>query len=382
MRGESIVPIADANIETGLSEGQDDQNRREDDIHPPMPENEAEIDMTENEVEVQEISSGRRRKKPAWAKDYVFCFRSTMAKTKTTPRAKAPATQQSQRMAIPAPRTICPVCKEFVEGKTEDFEKHLIECYKERPQCGVCGQTFRLRSYLIKHERLVHNLNTGKPAESVASESSTSGKKQIKIKSVASGSSTSGKEERKTSDKVGSDSDWQDESDYSLGDGDTERKEEDKKADTDDESNIEGRVVRKSTTPAKPFCPKRKEIDEKPEPREDERKVKVMKVKEDAKGQADMKDIMVEGQADMKDIKVECMLVKKGASTETVTRVTENGEDIYEDKVTRKKKLGLVNVAIGDIIPEGSIHTNDIQLQITGEGSVELRLKYNPKSDD
>ena len=53
-----------------------------------------------------------------------------------------------------------------------------------------------------------------------------------------------------------------------------------------------------------------------------------MKVKEDAKGQADMKDIMAEGQADMKDIKVECMLVKIGASTETVTSLTENGEDI------------------------------------------------------
>ena len=59
------------------------------------------------------------------------------------------------------------------------------------PQCGICGQTFRLRSYLNKHERFVHNLNTGKPAESVESGSSTSGKKQIKINSVASGSSTS-----------------------------------------------------------------------------------------------------------------------------------------------------------------------------------------------
>ena len=39
-------------------------------------------------------------------------------------------------------------------------------------------------------------------------------------------------------------------------------------------------------------------------------------------------------------------------------------------------------MAIGDIVPEGSIHTNDIPLQITGEGSVELRLKYNPNSDD
>ena len=51
-KGESIVPIADANIETGLSEGQDDQNRRGDEMHPPMPENKTEIDMTENEVEV------------------------------------------------------------------------------------------------------------------------------------------------------------------------------------------------------------------------------------------------------------------------------------------------------------------------------------------
>ena len=85
------------------------------------------------------------------------------------------------------------MCKEFVEGKNKDVEKHLIECYKGRPQCGICRQNFRLRSYLIKHERLVHNLNTGKPAESVSSGSSTSGKKQIKINSVVSGSSKSGK---------------------------------------------------------------------------------------------------------------------------------------------------------------------------------------------
>ena len=140
LSGESIVPIADTNIETGLSEGCDDQNRRGDEMHPPMLENETEIDMTENEVEVQEISSGRRSKKSVWAKDYVFCFRSTMAKTKTTPRAEAPVTQQSQRIAIPAPRTICPVGKEFVEGKTEVFEKHLIECYKGCPSVVYVGK--------------------------------------------------------------------------------------------------------------------------------------------------------------------------------------------------------------------------------------------------
>ena len=51
LSGKSIVPIADATIETGLSGGQHDQNKVDDDMHPPMPENEAEIDMTVNKVD-------------------------------------------------------------------------------------------------------------------------------------------------------------------------------------------------------------------------------------------------------------------------------------------------------------------------------------------
>ena len=117
LRAENIVPIADSNIEVDITEGQAEQNRRGDEMHPPMPENETEIDMTENEIEEQKISSGRRRKKPALAKDYVFCFRSTMAKTKTTPRTQAPATQQSHEMAIPAPRTICRCARSSWKGK-------------------------------------------------------------------------------------------------------------------------------------------------------------------------------------------------------------------------------------------------------------------------
>ena len=60
-----------------------------------------------------------------------------MTKTKITPRAKEPSNRRPLNVSIPAPRHICPVCKEFI-GK-EDFEKHLIECYKGRPQCSVCG---------------------------------------------------------------------------------------------------------------------------------------------------------------------------------------------------------------------------------------------------
>ena len=85
----------------------------------------------------------------------------------------------------------------------------------------------------------------------------------------------------------------------------------------------------------------------------------------------------------LKEMKVACALIKKEASSETVTKVTENGDEIYADKVTRKKqKVSQINVDIGNIFPEGSVHTSDIHLQIYGEGSVELRLKYRPESDD
>ena len=80
--------------------------------------------------------------------------------------------QHSQTASIPAPR---PVCKEVIDGQKEYFEKHLIKCYKGRPQCSICGQTFKLRSYLHKHKQSVHKLNVGKPAEtSVVPRSSSS----------------------------------------------------------------------------------------------------------------------------------------------------------------------------------------------------------------
>ena len=273
------------------------------------------------------------------------------------------------------------MCKEFVDGKSEDFEKHLVECYKGRPQCSICGQTFRLRSYLYKHERCVHKLNTGKPPETnVVPGSSSSGKEERKIeKTDKVVSEKTDKVVSEKTDKVVSgdeDSDWQNESDYSIGDPESEKEEKGEKVvsskHAEDESLLEGRLFRKSTNPAKPSCPKRKTTEEKPTALEDERKVKVMKIKEDEKGLTDLKEI-----------KVECALVKKEASSETVTKVTENGDEIYADKVTRKKqKVSQINVDIGNIVPEGSVRTSDILLQINGEGSVQLRLKYRPESDD
>ena len=75
-------------------------------------------------------------------------------------------------------------------------------------------------------------------------------------------------------------------------------------------------------------------------------------------------------------------MIKEGSS-EAVTTVTENGEETYRDKVRRmEQKTGPVKIDMGDIIPDGSINANDINLQLKGEGNVELTLTYCPESDD
>ena len=204
----------------------------------------------------------------------------------------------------------------------------------------------------------------GKPAEtSVVPSSSTSELAEEKKKKS---------EEQVESED--NDSDWKNSPDVSLKGSESEN--EDEKVDSHgcakDESFPLGMVIRKPTTPAKPICPKRQKTEEKPEADGDERKVNVKVVKRNDKGLAELKEI-----------RVKCALVKKEAATETVTKVTENGDEIYEDKVIRKKqKVGLYSVDVGNLVPEGSVHTSDIHLQIIGEGSVELRLNYHTKSDD
>ena len=347
LRDENIAVPCELNHEANIDDDQSDQKATEGVVNPPKSDNEAEIDMTENEVEESNVGSRRQRKKPAWAKDYVFSCRNTMAKTKTTPRAQAPSTSKAQTVPIAAPLPICPVCKETV-GKSENFEKHLVECYKGRPQCSTCGQMFKLRSYLIKHEQSVH----GVPSEkSVVKEAS-----KVKAK------------ERKESAKALSDSsdnsDWEDEPDVSLGVSDSE--DEKVKSDSLSKDLVEGRIIRKATTPALPVAPKRKMTEVKKDAVE-----KAVKLTESGKVK------------DMTAFNVLCKQEKKDNSSESVTKVTENGEEIYANSVVRKRqKVDNVNINLGDLIPEGSVRISDIQLQLIGEGNVELKLSYRTEDDD
>ena len=159
-------------------------------------------------------------------------------------------------------------------------------------------------------------------------------------------------------------SDWEDEPDVSLGVSDSE--DEKVKSDSLSKDLVEGRIIRKATTPALPVAPKRKMTEVKKDAVE-----KAVKLTESGKVK------------DMTAFNVLCKQEKKDNSSESVTKVTENGEEIYANSVVRKRqKVDNVNINLGDLIPEGSVRISDIQLQLIGEGNVELKLRYRTEDDD
>ena len=351
----------------------------------------------------------RVRRKPVWAKDYVFSCR--MVNTKVTPR--------KQSMADKA-KTRCTWCKGlFEEG--DQYEQHMIKCYRNRWTCHACGNTFKLKSYLEKHKRTQHQawasinrtlnrsaghfkvglktnshvakVNVDEEKHNLDDQSKV---KDSKEKQVSDGQVQKKEETVSTAKKVESvdlvseeNSDWDKSPDVSLegelqvsGDSDSSsdndsRRQEIKK-DKVDQSSVDkekelwlGRVIRKATTPAIPVALKKQKVDEKPEKEDIGQKAEAVQVKKD--------NVTLKRK---KEIKVTYESMIKEGSSESVTTVTENGEETYRDRVRRKKqKTGPVKIDMGDIIPDGSICANDINLQLKGEGNVELTLTYCPESD-
>ncbi|KAH3708325.1 hypothetical protein DPMN_067772 [Dreissena polymorpha] len=80
---------------------------------------------------------GRKRKPPAWAKDYVFSIfignMTEMAKTKTTPR-----------------KPLCPMCRTLIPAG-EKFEDHLVKCAmtKENVICWLCDKVFKKQEAVL-----------------------------------------------------------------------------------------------------------------------------------------------------------------------------------------------------------------------------------------
>ena len=328
-------------------EQSDIEGHEEGHAHEPEKNDESEADR-ENEIdEVEELESAhqsvmdtdrdyesdrkRVRRKPVWAKDYVFSCR--MVNTKVTPR-------KHNNMADKA-KTRCTWCKGlFEEG--DQYEQHMVKCYRNRWTCHACGNTFKLKSYLEKHKRTQHQA-------------------WASINRTLKRSAGHFKVGLKTNSHV------------AKANVDEEKHHLDDQSSVDKEKELWlGRVIRKATTPAIPVALKKQKVDEKPEKEDIGQKAEAVQVKKD--------NVTLKRK---KEIKVTYESMIKEGSSESVTTVTENGEETYRDKVRRKKqKTGPVTIDMGDIIPDGSINANDINLQLKGEGNVELTLTYCPESDD
>ena len=127
----------------------DDNSHNNDPIddHEPVTEDESDTDIEQNE----DSGNRRVRKRPFWAKDYVFFCR--MVNTKQTPRKMNPSDK------TPPAKTKCTWCKGLFE-KGQKFEQHMVTCYRSRWDCHTCGRTFAKHAYLRKHRLTQHNVRS------------------------------------------------------------------------------------------------------------------------------------------------------------------------------------------------------------------------------
>ncbi|XP_053390127.1 uncharacterized protein LOC128553044 [Mercenaria mercenaria] len=105
------------------------------------------IDKNNDLTDIQ--SNTRTRRKPVWAKDYVFShLKSKMPKIKTT-------------VCINPLLPICPVCKTSIQ-KNEKIEAHVEKCNRRdelERTCKVCDKVMMKYAYLKKHMKFVHKVD-------------------------------------------------------------------------------------------------------------------------------------------------------------------------------------------------------------------------------
>ncbi len=363
-----------------------------------------EIVVPDANVEQTEHSDTRRvRKKPFWANDYVFRC-STMANTKKTPRKANPKAKTLVPPKFPKtiPKTICSFCLEPM-NPGQKFEEHLIQCYNSRWPCATCGKTFKRETYLLKHKKKQHTSVQSGTALSVQSGTAKAPQKGSAV--------TSDKEE----------SDWQSSPDISLGSSatsssDSDESDIDGKEETQPDSRsadkehvaekkqftasekgssglnpeiVKGRIVRMPTKPGALVAPKKPRLEPQPGPSTENSSAELLSpISPERAGQTeDTKDQALEAEtiekvSAVKNFTITCSKKNGDKSCEQRTIIDEDGETIYEENVSkRRKKNDSVTLNLTDLIPEGKVATDDIGLCLSGEGSVVLTLKYRPDDE-
>ena len=117
------------------------------------------IDETESESveDSTDVSShGRIRRRPSWAKDYVFSAFRTGPNLKTTPRKHPmPHLKDGEEEDT----IMCSVCKDRFKRGNVYFD-HVVTCSTFRLICEHCGKKFKAQTYLVKHRNRFHSNQT------------------------------------------------------------------------------------------------------------------------------------------------------------------------------------------------------------------------------
>ena len=325
-------------------------------------------------AEIFDTRSKRKRSKPVWAKDYVFYFRQKMAKTKVTQR----------KDQIPA--LICSICKDKFpeEGK---WKEHLAACVlqdKERRTCKVHGIVFGKHAYYTKHMKLQH---AGEEASA------------IKEKSC------SRQETAEDDSWMENDPDIRLDYEASVRDENSDKIKETESMDV--AKLLEGRTVRKATAPVLPgkrmSADDRKQIHAGECMKSNTETVPVKVTQQDkqppVKKPADAKKASLSSrEANKKLVQVQEQISSTDESSESESEneqrkvkitfrheqgvktkrqrlsIEENEETSYESSLACpvNKQMTPVKLNLGDYVSAGNIKPSEVQLEVSQDGEITI----------
>ena len=326
-----------------------------------------------------------------------------MAKTKNTPNKGLGEPSRSTK-------TVCAFCLATVDSAS--MKEHLLACYNKRVPCTICHKTFKDKTYLKKHQRIhFKNQTVAKIAQSLPNIPFQTKAKQEKVETVTTA----------TLGEDSDESDWKNSPNISIGsksDSGSESSSEsenevdkvkdpvkstegdladdikgntatmdsgetgDPKAEVlnPDYTILKGRTYNKPTRPDKPKAPVKRKSEEMEGSAEASESKKC--AEKDNQEQLKIKMSFKRPAKEAKEYSVKCVKRNINDGSEQEIRVNENGEEIYKNSISqRRKKESKMVVNVGDLVPEGNIKTTNVQLILSKGAEVELNLKYWPSEN-
>ena len=280
-----------------------------------------------------DFSRGKReRNKPVWMKDYVLSlFRET----------DMPNTKVTERKA----KLMCPKCSDTL-ATPEEFRFHLDMCLLKAQGCTICHKVFSTKKCLQQHVKRMHP--------------SPEGAKKVL---VAQG----------TEDSREGTSDWEEQSDFELTDEDADAPTGNEVA--EEESLFIGRTVCKRTTPSPVPAPVKDNTKQQTVVTDNEHSSEGSlgspnkgMVTDEHSGEGSV------GSPKKRKVELNYEVKVEGAKQAESVLVLEDGEECFKSEVSRRKP-DTKRLRLSNIIPEGSIASSSLEVELTEHG-VKLLFNY------